>query len=264
MDDSIGGEELRARRRALRLSQTALAAALNVAPNTVARWERGEAQARDANRVRRALDALGGQVSSLEARPPSRARISLPRQLTSFVGRTAEVAEVRRLLTSSRLLTLVGLGGIGKTRLALEYASEADDHFPDGAALVELAPIVDQALVPQVAATALGVQAAVDLTAPQAITEALADEALLVVLDNCEHVVDAAASLANSLLRACPLLRILATSRQPLGVPGEIVWQVGALPFRRASPSSARNAPESTRPCACLWSVPLQERQGSR
>jgi non-specific serine/threonine protein kinase len=238
MAEQIAPEELQARRRALGLTQAAPAARLDVAANTVARWERGEAGIRDAQRVQHLLDELRGSMQSAGRPPEPRPRHNLPRQLTSFIGREAELTDLQRLLTSSHLLTLVGVGGIGKTRLALEVAAAAE-HQPNGAALAELTPVADPALVPQAVATALDMLLPADVPAISALVAALADRPLLLVLDNCEHVVDAAAALSDRLLRACAGMRILATSRQPLGVPGEIVWQVGSLPFPDVGPAPA-------------------------
>jgi len=146
---------------------------------------------------------------------------NLPADLTSFVGRRQELREVKRLLTTARLLTLTGPGGAGKTRLALRAAAELSRGFPDGAWLVQLASIHDPLLVTQAVFSALGVH---DLSAGlslSSLTDYVASKRLLLVLDNCEHLLDACAVLAVTLVRACPELRLLATSRQSLGVVGE-------------------------------------------
>src|SRR6516165_10133033 len=152
-----------------------------------------------------------------------RARPSgLPAELTSFVGRRPELREVKRLLATTRLLTLTGSGGAGKTRLALRAAVELSRGFPDGAWLVSLAPVQDPLLVPQAVFTALRVH---DLSAGlslSSLTGYLAGKRLLLVLDNCEHLLDGCAILATTLLSSCPGLRVLATSRQALGVAGEV------------------------------------------
>ena len=147
---------------------------------------------------------------------------NLPADLTSFVGRRPELREVKHLLTTTRLLTLTGSGGVGKTRLALRAATEMSRGFPDGAWLVQLAPIHDPLLVTQAVFSALGVH---DLSAGlslSSLTEYVAGKRLLLVLDNCEHLLDACAVLAVTLVKACPGLRLLATSRQSLGVAGEV------------------------------------------
>ena len=146
----------------------------------------------------------------------------LPAELTSFVGRRPELREVKRLLATTRLLTLTGSGGAGKTRLALRAAVELSRGFPDGAWLVSLAPVQDSLLVPQAVFTALRVH---DLSAGlslSSLTGYLAGKRLLLVLDNCEHLLDGCAILATTLLSSCPGLRVLATSRQALGVAGEV------------------------------------------
>jgi predicted ATPase/class 3 adenylate cyclase len=154
---------------------------------------------------------------------------NLPRQLTSFIGREKEMAEVKRLLSTAYLVTLTGSGGAGKTRLALQVAADVVEGYPGGVWLVEFAPIADPVLVPKTVASALSVpeQPGRDMT--DTLVEALRSKALLLVLDNCEHLLAACAALAAALLRACPQVRILATSREGLGVPGETLWRVPSL-----------------------------------
>jgi predicted ATPase/DNA-binding CsgD family transcriptional regulator len=153
----------------------------------------------------------------------------LPVELTSFVGREHEVAEVEGLLADHRLLTLTGPGGSGKTRLALAVAFEVVGSFENGAWFVELAPLTDPNLVPQAVAHALGVREAPGRSLDETLFEHLQDKELLLILDNCEHLVEACAMLANALLRSCPRARILATSRESLGVGGEGAWLVPPL-----------------------------------
>ena len=145
---------------------------------------------------------------------------NLPLALTSFIGRANEIAEVRRLLTGTRLLTLTGAGGCGKTRLALEVAGALRPEYPDGVWFVELAAIGDAGAVPDTIASSLGIQERSGQTVADALVAALRTKMLLLVLDNCEHLVPACGTLAETLLRGCPRLRLLATSRAPLGVPG--------------------------------------------
>ena len=163
---------------------------------------------------------------------PTRATLhagNLPVELTSFVGRRQGLAELKRALASTRLLTLTGAGGVGKTKLALRAGRESARQYPDGVWFVELAPIQDPELVPQAVFTALGLQDHSSSWAVSTLSDYLADKRPLLILDNCEHVHDAAAVLAGTLLRACPDVRILATSRQALGVTGEVVIDVPTL-----------------------------------
>ena len=160
---------------------------------------------------------------------PGRVTGNLPAELTSFVGHRGELAEVRRLLAGSRLVTLTGPGGVGKTRLALRAAAGLARAFPDGVWLVRLDQLRDEALVAQAVAEALRLQDPAGC-APEAAVEYLAGRQLLLVLDNCEHVVDAVAKLADVLLRAAAGLRVLATSRESLNIDGEMVLPVPPLP----------------------------------
>jgi non-specific serine/threonine protein kinase len=161
---------------------------------------------------------------------------NLPQQLTSFIGREREVGEVRRLLSLSRLLTLTGPGGCGKTRLAIEVAGSwvapdpaSPDEFPDGVWLVELAPLSDPALVLQALAMALSVRDTPDLPLLDTLIAYLQARQLLLVLDNCEHLIETCASLVEALLRSCTLLCVLATSREALSIPGETTFVVPSL-----------------------------------
>lgn len=168
-----------------------------------------------------------------QAFPPLKSLVTLPnnlpRHLTTFVGRREDVAAVRQLTTEAPLVTLTGPGGVGKTRLCLQVAAELLDNFADGAWLVELETIVDPNLVAQEVALALAIDHSSEADARDAVLGHLRAREALVILDNCEHLVDACAQLANALLRACPGLRILATSRESLGVPGERLYPVRSL-----------------------------------
>ena len=170
------------------------------------------------------LESAFPALRSLDSLPNN-----LPRQLTSFVGREREREEVAAFLARSALVTLTGAGGTGKTRLAAQVAADALEEFPDGVWLVELAAIPDPALVPQAVATVLGVREGSGLSPAKALVEALRDRRTLLVLDNCEHLVGACAALADEALRAAPGLKVLATSREPLGVPGEAAYRVPTL-----------------------------------
>ena len=154
---------------------------------------------------------------------------NLPIQSTSFIGREQAKAEVRRLLSPTRLLTLTGSGGAGKTRLALQVAAEALQLFPDGVWLVELAALSDPSLVPKAAASALRIAEQSGRPLSDTLADALQGKSLLLVLDNCEHLVGACAQLTDALLRSCPHVKILATSREALGVTAETTWRVPSL-----------------------------------
>jgi len=154
---------------------------------------------------------------------------NLPQQATTFVGREREIADVRKALGTTRLLTLVGTGGIGKTRLSLQVAADVLDGYPDGVWFVELAPLTDERMVAQAVASVLGVEEERGRSVVDALVEHVADRQLLLVLDNCEHLVGACAALAEQLLRSGPHVRILASSREPLRVSGEASFPVPAL-----------------------------------
>ncbi len=154
---------------------------------------------------------------------------NLPVQLTRFVGRGAEMAEVRRLLADNRLVTLTGAGGAGKTRLAVQVAAEISAEFGDGVWLVDLAPITDPDVVPVAMVRALGPPDERGRSTMDTLVRFVADRQILVALDNCEHLLDACAVLIDALLGACSALTILTTSREPIGVAGEVTWRVPSL-----------------------------------
>jgi len=170
-------------------------------------------------------------LRSLEVTPNN-----LPQQVTSFIGRERELADAKRLLESTRLLTLLGMGGLGKTRLSLQIAADVLEKYPDGVWFVDLASIKDPALVPSAAAQALGVHEEPGKSLSQTLCAHVGDLRLLIVLDNCEHLVSACAHLAEALLRAAPDVRILATSREALHIRGEQTYAVLplAVPDRKA------------------------------
>lgn len=161
-------------------------------------------------------------MRSLEATPNN-----LPQQISSFVGRELDLVEVRRLLRQSRLVTLVGIGGIGKTRMSLHVAADTLDDYPDGVWFVELGPITDPGLVPSAVAHVLGLQVGADVPLVQTLCSHLKSRRLLLTLDNCEHLLRSCADLAEALLATAPDLRVLASSREPLNISGE---QVMLLP----------------------------------
>lgn len=156
---------------------------------------------------------------------------NLPIQLTSFIGREREIAQVRGFLSRIRLLTLTGTGGVGKTRLAFQVAAETLEDFPDGVWVVDLAPLADPALVPQGVASVLSVVEQPGRPLSDTLVDALRHKSLLLVLNNCEHLQSACADLTADLLGECQHMRVLATSRIPLGVPGKTLWRVPSLSF---------------------------------
>ena len=164
---------------------------------------------------------------------------NLPQQITSFIGREKEIAEVSALLQASRLVTLTGAGGSGKTRLALQVGADVLERFPDGVWVVELAAVTDPGRVPQTMAAALGVKEEAGKTIAETLKDYVRPKQLLLILDNCEHVLDACATIADLLLRHSPSITIMATSRQSLGIAGERTYRVPSLslPDRKERPS---------------------------
>ncbi len=165
---------------------------------------------------------------------------NLPRYLTSFVGRERELAEVKQSLVTTYLLTLTGPGGVGKTRLAVQVAAEVLDDHPDGVWLAELGALTDAGLIPQTLAKSLGVREEPTRPLLTTLSDCLQAKRLLLILDNCEHLVEPCAQLVETFLRTCPHLRILATSREALGIAGEFTYRVRSLstPDLRRMPSS--------------------------
>ena len=176
------------------------------------------------------LPAAFPPLRSLDARPHS-----LPLQLTRFVGRERELGEVRSALRSARLVTLTGTGGSGKTRLALQVAADLLEEYPDGTWFVECAGTADPALVPRVVSSTLGIREQQGRLILDTLVHHLATKTTLLVLDNCEHLLDACAELADRLLRACAGLTLLVTSREPLGITGEVVRRVPPLSIPEAT-----------------------------
>ncbi len=176
-------------------------------------------------------------LKSLEVVPNN-----LPRQRTTFIGRERVIAEATRLLTETPLLTVTGPGGSGKTRLSLEIAASLLDEYPDGVWLVEFAPLADPARVPQVLATTLGVREEAGRPLLTTLVDHLRPKRVLLLFDNCEHLIDACARLADALLRSCPQVKILPSSREALGLTGEVAFHVPplSLPDSRQVPPLER------------------------
>jgi predicted ATPase/class 3 adenylate cyclase len=220
------------------LSQTTAALACDALPEGVTLRDLGTHRLKDLQRpepifqlMHPELPAEFPPLGSLEAFAHN-----LPLQLTRFIGREEQMAQVKHLLQSARLLTLTGAGGCGKTRLALQVAADLlvgagprACPLPDGAWVVELASLSDPALVPQTVAAALAVREEPGRPVPATLLNSLRSRSLLLVLDNCEHLLSACANLAEDVLRSCPNVKILATSREGLGVPGERTYRVPPL-----------------------------------
>jgi predicted ATPase len=198
--------------------------------------------------VREIRSALGDDATKprfIETMPRSGYRFiattaadNLPLQLTSFIGREREIAEIEERMKQARLLTLTGAAGSGKTRLAIRVASKLADDFTDGVCWVELAALSDPALMPQTIAAMLGVREQPNRALTETLRDYLRPRQILLIFDNCEHLVAACAVLADALLRACPGLKLLTTSRQSLGVNGEAIWPVPPMSIPNAIGSS--------------------------
>ncbi|WP_210083782.1 LuxR family transcriptional regulator [Mycobacterium sp. OAE908] len=191
----------------------------------------GTHQLRDLRRPDRIIQLchpdLNNQFPPL--RLPAAVSHGLPPQLTSFVGRTAQIAELSRIVAKNRLVTLTGAGGSGKTRLAVQVAAAIATEFHDGAHYVDLAPITEPDLLPTTAARALGLPDVPGRSATDSLLRFIADRPMLLILDNCEHLLDATAELVAAMLAACPAVTVLATSREPIGMAGEAIWRVSSL-----------------------------------
>ncbi len=242
------GELLRHLRRRARITQRALGIAVGYSEAHIARLESNQrtpdpavvsAQFADALDIQREPELVAHLIKLAELAkegpraqaeqeaqpqgPPTNLRV----QLTSFVGRESEVADVKRLLTATRLLTITGPGGVGKTRLAVRVASDALPSYEDGVFVVPLASVRDGDRVIHAVALALGLahDNATDATI-ESLRDHLHDKHRMIVLDTCEHLIDACATLAVRLVQSCPRLTLLATSREALKVPGEVTWQL--------------------------------------
>ena len=177
------------------------------------------------------------QIKSMDIIPNN-----MPQQLTSFVGREKEIAELKSSLLKTRLLTLTGSGGCGKTRLALQTAAKLFENYAQGVWLIDLAPFADPAYTGNVIASILGVKEELNNTILQTLANYLRQKTVLLILDNCEHLLASCALAADTLLRNCPGVTILATSRERLGISGELTYRVPSLSL----PVSTQNVtPES-------------------
>jgi predicted ATPase/class 3 adenylate cyclase/DNA-binding CsgD family transcriptional regulator len=161
--------------------------------------------------------------------PKNSAAVDLPAQLTNFIGRGDEIAQVKRILAENRLVTLIGAGGAGKSRLAIEVAAQLASGFADGLGYIDLEPLTDTEIAPIVMARALRLPEQPGDSALDTLRAYLIEREVLLVLDNCEHLLDEGVAQLNDLLRACPRVTALATSREPMKVTGEVIWRVPSL-----------------------------------
>jgi predicted ATPase/class 3 adenylate cyclase len=215
------------------VSEAAAALVRDGLPEGAALTDLGTHRLKDLGRAERIFQLTGAGLPA--GFPPLRSLgnpalpNNLPAQLSAFIGRYRELAEVRALVESSRLVTLTGAGGCGKTRLGLQVAAELLDGSGDGVWLAELAAVTDQGAVPVAVCEALRLAVSPGRPALEALLEALALQDVLIVLDNCEHLIGGCAKTADAILRRCPRVHLLATSREPLGIGGEVIYRVPSL-----------------------------------
>ena len=263
------GEWLRHRRRELDLTQEELARQVGCARITIRKIEAEQLHPSKqlTELLRQQLGVVadesesfmhfargGASAKSVATETP---RHNLPLQLTSFVGREGEIAEIKRCLAENRLVTLTGPGGGGKTRLALEAANLLTREFKDGVWLTEFASLADASLVPQAVASTLGVQERQKEELVDELINHLRPRQTLLIFDNCEHLIEACAGLSERFLQSCPNLRILATSREPLSIAGETVWTVPPLSLPNPQPWQDIKTGQQTHP-AYLQSEAVQ------
>lgn len=245
VERSSFGDVLRKHRSARGLTQQELAERARLSVRAISDLERGLKLAPRWSTLRLLIAALelpsseaagflaaargsvdGDPVASGGSAPP---KSNLPAEVSTFIGRQWELAELPGQLSATRLLTLTGPGGVGKTRLALRLAAQLVERYPQGMRLVELAPLTDPGLLPHAFAAALGIREDTNRPALDVLCESLSPQTLLLIVDNCEHLADPCARLIEQLLRACPGLTVLGTSREPLAIAGETVWRVATL-----------------------------------
>jgi predicted ATPase/DNA-binding CsgD family transcriptional regulator len=237
---SLTGTELRRRRRALNLTQATLGRELAVTATTVARWERGEQVIGHPGAVLLALDHLAELLSRERDSAPRTALArglngtgvvphNLPLQVSSCVGRERQVQEIKDLLARERLVTITGTGGVGKTRLAVEVASQVLADYPDGVWFVDLSTVSEQSDVVRALAGVLRIAQQRGRSMLDTLCTVLSSESALLVLDNCEHVLGPSARVVHALVSRSPSVRVLTTSRERLDLAGELVYQLAAL-----------------------------------
>ncbi len=251
METKSFGQWLRHRRRELDLTQEELAHQVGCAPITIRKIE-AEAMRPSKQLAGLLGEHLGVPASErgalvqfarggepLPSQAPEVPKDNLPHPISSFIGREREIAEIQRMLSESRLVTLTGAGGCGKSRLAIEAAARIVDRFPEGVWFVAFASVSDLSLIPQTIAAALRVRESPGRSLMETLCVHLGPQRTLLILDNCEHLIGACAQAANALLECCPELRILTTSREALGIEGEERYYVPGLSLPETGPGIA-------------------------
>jgi predicted ATPase/DNA-binding XRE family transcriptional regulator len=243
------GELLRQYRQAAGLTQEGLAERAGLSVHGIQKLERGvthpyrdtahrlatalQLSPENEEQFRAAVRPVRRHAMTRRDAPSAQVHDNLPVLLSSFIGRDQELVDVVARIESARLLTLTGVGGCGKTRLAIEVGRASVTKYPDGVWLVELGPLSDPALVAQQVGAVLEVRESPEQPLTTALIRALAGRRVLLVLDNCEHLLQPCALLCDALLRGCPELHVLATSREPIGIDGEVAWRVSSLAVPR-------------------------------